>query len=157
MPHPSAFTLLRSHFDAATSGMWFAVGAAVGLCAWRWGTSPVSAWGLKLATGFGAMLVLPLLATILLSITARTASGSAGALAYGDFRYILPWLLSKVLRAAATFWGVVAVAAVCWCITGSSNAQTVMLSGAFVAGVFTYCWAGTVIIAGDLKRIRRLH
>lgn len=134
--------------------MWFAVGAAVGLCAWRLGASPVSAWGLKLATGFGAMLVLPLMAAIVLAIMARMVDGRAGALAYGDFFNILPWLLAKVQRAASAFFGVVTVAAVCWTVVGSTNALAVVLLGTLFGSAFAYCWAGMVFITRDVHLTR---
>ena len=154
MVHQSTLDHLRSQFDATACMRWGAAGAAGGLCAWRWGTSPVSSWGLKLVTGFGASLVLPLLAATLLAVAARTLTRRAGALAYGDFLNVLPWLLAKVQRAASAFARVVVVAALCWGITGSTNALAVALLGSLFCGAFAYCWAGLVVIAQDLSRTR---
>lgn len=154
MVHQSTFDNLRSQFDATACMRWSAAGAAVGLCAWRWGTSSVYSWGLKLVTGFGASLVLPLFAATLLAVAARMLTSRAGALAYGDFLNVRPWLLAKVQRAASAFAGVGVVAALCWCITGSTNALAVALLGSVFCGAFAYCWVGLVVIAEDLRRTR---
>lgn len=154
MRHQCAFPLLRSHFDTAAHLRWLSAGGVVGLCAWRWGGAPISAWGLQLVTGFGATLVVPLLLAIVLAIVARTRNNRAGTLAYGDFRNLQPWLLAKMLRAASAFMGVAAVATVCWYITGSAHALATALLGVWFAGVFAYCWAGMVIIADDLIQTR---
>jgi hypothetical protein len=110
---------------------------------------------LKFATGFGAMLVLPLLMTMVLAIVARTVTSRAGTLAYGDFLNLQPWLLGKTLRAASAFLGVAAAATVCWALTGSTNAISTALLGSLFAVTFAYCWAGMVIIARDLVQARR--
>lgn len=154
MVHQSTFDHLRSQFDTTASMRWGVASAALGLCAWRWGASPVSSWGLKLVTGFGASLVLTLLAAAVLAVVARTLTSRAGAVAYGYFLNVLPRLLAKVQRAASAFAGVVVVAAPCWCISGSTNALAVALLGSLFCGAFAYCWVGLVVIAQDLSRTR---
>lgn len=154
MAHQSTLILLRSHLDTTACMQWFGAGAAVGICAWRWGTSPVSAWGLSVANGFGASLVLPLLITILLAIVARTVPSRTGLLAYGDFLNLLPWLLARLQRAAFAFFGVVVAAMLCWGITGSIHALEVALLGSMFGGTCAYIWASMVFIARDLRSPR---
>lgn len=154
MTQPAILSLLRAHFNTAAHVRWLAAGVVVGLCGWRWGASPVCAWSLKLVTGFGPMLMLPLLVGIALAGVARTMSSRTGTLAYGAFRKLQPWLLAKMLRAASAFVGVAAAATVCWGATGSTNAFATSLLGSLFAVTFAYSWAGMVIIAGDLVQSR---
>ncbi|GJJ03411.1 hypothetical protein RugamoR64_39490 [Duganella rhizosphaerae] len=150
MVQESTLAVLRPHFHSSVSLRWFAAGTAVGIYAWEWGQSPLSAWALKLVTGFGALLVLPLCVVSILAIVALMSKNRMGVLAYGDFRNFLPWVLAKLLRSASAFFGVVVVAGVCWCVSGSVNALVVASLGSFLGGALAYCWGGMLLIAQDL-------
>lgn len=150
MIQESTLAVLRRHFNWSLSLHWFSAGAAIGICAWVWGQSQLSAWALKLATGFGALLILPLFVIVMLAVVAAVAKSRMGVLAYGDFRNLLPWMLAKLLRSASAFFGVVIVAGFCWCASGSINALYVVVLGSFFGGALAYCWSGMVLIAQDL-------
>ncbi|MYM96624.1 hypothetical protein [Duganella vulcania] len=150
MVQGSSFTILRSHYDAASSLQRFGIGVAVGIYAWGCGQSSLSAWAFKVVTGFGALLVLPLFFVTVLAIAALALNSRMGTLAYGDFLNLLPLVLTKLLRSASAFFGVVTVAWVCWCTVGSMNALYVALLGSIFGGMLAYCWAGMVLIAHAL-------
>jgi hypothetical protein len=145
--------LLRRHFDVHACLRWFIVGAVLGMCAWRWGTSQWPIWGLKLSAGFGAVLILLLVAATMLGIVAHIIRGRTGVLAFGDFRNLQPWMLSKLLRTTSVFAGMVAIAALWWCATGSGNALNVVLAGSLLGSVLAYIWCCLVLMAADLGQL----
>ena len=131
---------------------WVAVGFAASIPAWVWGDSPITAWVLKMASGFGWPLVVLTCMSIVLAVMAFFLKGRVGRLAYEGFRYALRWVHPKLLRATSVLWGMVVIAAICWCVTGSGNALGTALIGLLLSSTLFWWWSCLAVIADELSK-----
>lgn len=78
------YKVLLWHFDKSASLKWLVTGIAIGITVCIWGGSPIPAFALKLASGFGWVLIALILVAIVLSLMSFYLKGQSGHLAHGD-------------------------------------------------------------------------
>lgn len=146
------YKILIRYFDRTASLKWLAAGFVIGFLGWIWGESPYPVLVLKLASGFGWLLMALIFVATIFSLMAFYFKGRVGHLAKGDFQNALSRGHHKLLRATSVLFGLVLNAAVCWGFTGSISALGTVLYGSLLGGTLLSCWGGLAIIADELSK-----
>ncbi|HWK61211.1 MAG TPA: hypothetical protein VNT00_07310 [Eoetvoesiella sp.] len=152
MFNKSTLALLFKHFDKTVCLKWSTIGVFVGILGWIWGQSKIPTTILKFASGFGWMLIAPMLVASILFLVAYFSKGRKSHLAYGDFQNAVAWAHPKLLRAISVFLGLMLSAAVCWAVTDSIYALKTVLLSALLNGVLLWIWAALLVTADELSK-----
>lgn len=75
MFNKSTLALLFKHFDKTVCLKWSTIGVFVGILGWIWGQSKIPTTILKFASGFGWMLIAPMLVASILFLVAYFSKG----------------------------------------------------------------------------------
>lgn len=134
------------------AAMWFAAGLAIGLLGWTQGSSRLPSVGLKLTSGYGALLLLQVVLLVVLFLLARYARPVIARFAAGDFHNLQRGTLAGLTRAGGVLLGMATVAILCWGVTGSRNALASALIGGIIAAVLLWFSAGLITFEKHLLR-----
>ncbi|MET4028490.1 hypothetical protein ABIE59_004043 [Marinobacter sp. MBR-99] len=133
----------EQHVDKKECFKWYGVGAFTGILAWLFGTSSIPTLILKYGSGVGYLLVFSILiAAVLLGISHYKKQPLDILIKYISVRSI-----KGSAKVVSFLSGSCTVSAVCWFVTGSSNALGFTIFGLLFIFAFSYFyWAISSLI-----------